>query len=287
MAAITSLVSATVAAQRAQPDRCAAKNDSSSGSSACRAQPTASSSKGSWSAVIAPASGAVAPPRAPPDSSVTASPSSCFSRRMPDEHPCLHGAERGAGQCGDLPLGVAAVVGERQRLPLRGRQPAQGGADLLGDQPGHHVVLHVARGDRLVQDQLLLRQRLTAALGLLTADGVDRLVVHDREQPGGDAALAALVGRRIPPDAEENFLQNVLGQDVVGEDPPGERESRPAEAFVEVIDGVRVARADAAEDGGVPLGVLRTPYRGAHSSHGHTHPSQTVATAVHPSPDRA
>ena len=86
---------------------------------------------------------------------------------------------------------------------------------------------------------VLLRQGLPPALRLLAADGVDRLVVHDRQQPGGDAAPAAVVGRRIAPHAEEDLLQDVLGQCVVGEDPAGQREGRPAEPLVEVVDGAR------------------------------------------------
>ena len=163
------------------------------------------------------------------------------------EHAGLDGAQRRAGERGDLPLGVAAVVGERQRLALRRRQHTQRRPHLVGDHPGPGLLLDVARRQRRVQRQLVLRHDLPAALGLLPAHGIHRLVVHDGEQPRGDAAPPPVVGGRIAPDAEEHLLQDVLGQCVVGQDPAGQRERRTTEPLVEVVDGAGVARPDAAQ----------------------------------------
>ena len=57
----------------------------------------------------------------------------------------------------------------------------------------------------------------------------------------------ALVGVGRAPDGEEGFLDGVLGEGAVAEDPEGEAEGEPAEAVVQHAERVVVAAADGLE----------------------------------------
>ena len=197
-----------------------------------------------------------APGRSPPRPVPAASPSSAFSRRMPASIRVFTVPSGRAGQRRDLPLGVAAVVREGQRLTLRPGEPPEGHPHLFGHHARPGLLFHVPCRHRLVQRQILLGQRLPPPLRLLPADGVHRLVVHDRQQPGGEAAARPVVGRRVAPHAEEDLLQHVLGQGLVGEDAARQREGRAAESLVEVVDRRPVTRPDAPQQVSVQGGVL-------------------------------
>jgi hypothetical protein len=117
---------------------------------------------------------------------------------------------------------------------------------------------------------------------LLAAHGLDRPVVHQRQQPGGDAPPGAVEAARIAPDRHEDVLQHVLGQDVVGEDAAGQRERRPLEPLVQVDDRTPVSGADPPHEVSVARGLVRTPWRAAHGSHRHTFCSRSAATCDPP-----
>src|SRR5438094_317889 len=93
------------------------------------------------------------------------------------EHAALDRAERLAEALGELGLGVAAVVGELDRLALLGRELPQGLADRLA--LGRELGFVGSRGAQRLSFRL---QRLGPAPFLATHQ-VDRSAVHEREQP--------------------------------------------------------------------------------------------------------
>ena len=63
-------------------------------------------------------------------------------------------------------------------------------------------------------------------MGLLAADGVHGLVVHQRQEPRPERAAGAVVGPGVAPVGEEGLLDDVLGQLVVADDPAGQAPAR-------------------------------------------------------------
>ena len=155
--------------------------------------------------------------------------------------------------------------------------PCSAVAHPLGHEALPGGVLDVGGLGRRRQRQVVLGPDLTAPVGLLAADRVDGLVVDHRQQPGGDAATAAVEGAGIAPDAEEDVLQHVLGQDVVTEHPAGEREGRPAEPLVQVVDRSPVTGGDPAHQLEVSGAVLGTAGWSTHEAHRHMRCSRVRA----------
>ena len=137
-------------------------------------------------------------------------------REQPEPHPALHGPERGAGPLGDLDLRqtteirqldrLALDVGERRPAPTR--SPA---SRLAATSPQMSGSVSVAGGGTLGVGQL---GRRAAA-----ADGVDRPVMDDRQQPRLHAAAALDVAGGVAPGAEKRVLDDILGKGGVGGDP--------------------------------------------------------------------
>ena len=67
--------------------------------------------------------------------------------------------------------------------------------------------------------------------------------MHDGEDPGRRLRALALVGVGRAPDGEEGFLDGILGECAVSEDPEREAESELAEAVVQHAERVVVPAA--------------------------------------------
>ena len=80
----------------------------------------------------------------------------------------------------------------------------------------------------------------SSVVGAAAADGVDRPVVDDRQQPRLDAARALDVAGGIAPRAEERVLDDVLGEGGVGRDAVGDRVGHRSVSVVQVLAARRV-----------------------------------------------
>ena len=157
------------------------------------------------------------------------------------EHAALDRPERDAEALGELRLREAAVVGELEGLPLIAGELGQRRLHRGAPVSQHRILVDRADG-RLGSDFQWL-----AAPALLPAHEVDGPPVHDGEDPGRRLRPLSLVGIGRAPDGEKGFLDRVLGERAVAQDPEGESEGEAAEAVVQHAEGVVVAAADGLE----------------------------------------
>src|SRR5436305_15284856 len=67
--------------------------------------------------------------------------------------------------------------------------------------------------------------------GALSSHRIHRLVVNEREQPGGKAAPRWLESGRIAPQRQEHLLHHILSQPLVRTAAAGQRAARPTAAL--------------------------------------------------------
>ena len=147
-------------------------------------------------------------------------------QRVP--HPGLDGAVGHPEQAGDLVVGVAAVVGQGDRLALQLGERAQAAPDALAlqarlDRLGHLVVGDDGRRDAPLAVGFLLHR----------ANPVDRPAMRERRHPGGGAAPFGIELGRVPPDLEQHVLGDLLGLGRVADHPPDDAEHRRGDLVVE------------------------------------------------------
>ncbi len=159
----------------------------------------------------------------------------------PGEHPALDGAQRLAEPLCQLGLGVAAVVRELDRLPLRVGQETKGGlhAVTLEAQPCR---LLGAAGDRRAFAIRVL-ERLGAA-ALLASHEIDGAAMHESQDPGARLCPVGRVGRGCAPEREEALLHGVFRQPVVAQDAVREAVRDAAYTVVELGQRRLVATRD-------------------------------------------
>ena len=146
------------------------------------------------------------------------------------------GAALVVGQVGDRRAELVALVGLEARLVRAG--------DLVLDRD--------LRGDHLRID----------GIEALHPGHVDRQVASDREQPGGDPALAGVVVARVPVDAREGLLGDLLRDRGLADDRQGESEDPPLKAAHEGGRRARVTGRKAGEQclvGGIHIHSYGAP----------------------------
>ena len=105
------------------------------------------------------------------------------------------------------------------------------------------------RGGRRQLDIGQLGRRAAAA------DGVDRPVVDDRQQPRLHAAAALDVAGGIAPRAQEGVLDDVLGEGRVIRDAVGDRVGHRLVAVIQLLESIELPIGEAHEHG--PIGLVR------------------------------
>ena len=132
-------------------------------------------------------------------------------------------------------------VGERQHLALRRRQLIERDVDAAALEP----LAATVRGTSSAADGLgQLRGRVRGP-GLLAADEVDGLVVHERQEPRRGLRAGDVEPRGTAPDGEEPLLDGVLRQRRVADDPQGQSVGRSAVPVVQRRERAVVARGAA------------------------------------------
>src|SRR5262249_33943377 len=140
----------------------------------------------------------------------------------------MYCAKRQAQLLGNLAASQAAPEHQLDHIALSLRQLLKRLPDLAAQQ-------------RFVESGIDCRQRLEHvvgdfAAGVLAAPAaqlVDRAVVCDREQPGGQTALAGLVAIEAAPAAHEHILRDLLSRAALLDYPQGHAEDQPPIAIVE------------------------------------------------------
>ena len=128
----------------------------------------------------------------------------------------LGGADRELEHGRHLRVRVAAEVGQLECLALHRREAGQRLADPTRLERGRGGL-----GGRVVLDRLvaLVVRRVPPGRRLGGPDPVDRLAVHDGEQPPERAALRRVEPARRLPDLEERLLGDLLGLGHVADHP--------------------------------------------------------------------
>ena len=163
-------------------------------------------------------------------------------RQQPEPHPALDRPERRRRPLGDLLLGQARRS-RRARSPRAGRRRGR---------PSAPRTVSASRPPRPRPTCRAAAARPAAAssrsgssvVGPAPADGVDRAVVDDREQPRLHAAAALDVAGGIAPRAEEGVLDDVLGERGVIRDAVGDRVGHGLVSVVQLFEGVELAVGD-------------------------------------------
>ena len=177
--------------------------------------------------------------------SSVASARSSRSPREPRKHPALDRTERYPEPFGQLGLGVAAVVGELERLALHVRQLPE---STLNPLPLEAEPGRILRRDACRPRDTRRVERLGAP-ALLAAHEIDGTPVHERQDPGARLRPLGPEGRRRAPDAHERLLDGVLREAVVAQDAEGEPVGDPADALVELCQRRLVAARDERDEG--------------------------------------
>jgi hypothetical protein len=180
------------------------------------------------------------------------------------EHPRLHRAQRDPRQLGDLALGIAAEVGQRERLPLHVGQLRQRRAHQARAHRRPGPLRRVARKGR--RDHLPVGLRVLATtLAHFGPHQVHGLVVGQPQQPGPRAAVLAAVASRITPQAGERLLHRFFGQHVAGGDPAGQPVTHATVPLVQLGERFMVTLAyQPHQDRILKLPPLGRPGRTAH-----------------------
>lgn len=177
-------------------------------------------------------------------------------------HPGLDGAKRLVQPRSDLGLTVSHRV-ERDDLPLWGRELVEGvrepgapraipgGVGRVGSRVGDRRQMPVVGW--LSRECIL---RMTTA----TTQLVERQIVGDGQQPGPHPAQTAIVGASVLPDAEQRFLQQILGDLAIGDDAQDDRQGDARVAIVERFQRGGVARGQARDQLLVVGRLVHTPF---------------------------
>ena len=202
-------------------------------------------------------------------------------RQQAEAHPALDRPQWRRRLVGDLLLGQPAEVGELDRLALDVRQRRQRALDGGGVEPGRDLGPDVGEPQRVGRRELDVGQ-----LGRrpATADGVDRTVMDDGQQPRLHAAPALDVAGGIAPRAQEGFLDDVLGEGRVIRDAVCDRVGHRLVAVIQVPESIELPIGQAHEHG--PIGLVRggrDPESGRRVHLAHLGSACRVGDSVHPS----
>ena len=178
------------------------------------------------------------PPRenVPPRNSLMRHPQAVAQPDQRVPHPGLDRAGRHAEQAGDLAIGVAAVVGQGDRLALQLGERAQAAPDPLAFKARLDGLGHLVEGD-------VGGGGTPLALGfpLHRTDPVHRPAVRQRHHPGHRGAPAGVELGRVPPHLEQHLLGDLLGLGRIADHPPDDAEHGRGHLVVDRVEGRLVA----------------------------------------------
>jgi hypothetical protein len=160
---------------------------------------------------------------------------------QPVTKPRLDRPRRHPEQLGDLPVGVAAVVGEHHRLALQVGEGVKAPADALALQGGLDLLGHLVIGASLVAPA---GQVVAPGRALGRADPVDRPAVGAGHDPGPGRAPARVEPRRRPPQLDEHLLGHLLRLRRVADHLTDQPEHRGRDPLVELGKGLLVSAGD-------------------------------------------
>src|SRR6185437_3489768 len=127
---------------------------------------------------------------------------------QPKTHPALDCADRRIEHCGDLGVGVATVVGERDYAALLGWEPVDRGQQLTSLLAPTDLPLCVLRCFEQVLDRTIVG--VSELVGDALAQHVYGAVADDPQQPRPGTAPAAVEVPPTPPSREERLLDDLL-----------------------------------------------------------------------------
>lgn len=164
------------------------------------------------------------------------------------EYSRLDRPERNVETSCDLRLGVAAVVGELQRLALYAWNLLERLLDSASFLPNR---CRFFRGrTRLVGHRF--RGEFRAAVG--RSDEIDRSSVHDRQEPVASKPPPCVEAFRRAPDGQEGILNRFFGKTRIAADAESEPVCDATETVVELRERPFLTRSDQTKECCIGLG---------------------------------
>jgi hypothetical protein len=158
--------------------------------------------------------------------------------RQPAPHPALGGAELNAQPLGEFTVCQSLEVDESDRTPVIERQVREASFDLTRLFATHRLI----GGTRAVDDHLLDIEHGVLAVPQDLGPRRQRAIAHHPDQPSISRTLVGVVTVGPAPNADEGFLQHILGDIAATDYAAGDGKQAAAGQLIKAGKGAFIAQ---------------------------------------------